>query len=197
MNRTLWYKLAYVGATVGLGVVTLVIWRGFGYSSEALVVIVLLLLIPGRLQGYLWRDLYRGRRLISTGQWQKGEEHLERFLTQIRNRPWLKRLMGLSWSFHTWNVEALTRNNLGAIRLELADLAAAEKELRAACELDPKYPVPYFNLAILARMRGNIEESEKLLSRARALGYTGGTSDQLAQLAAEALARVEGRGTTS
>ena len=59
--------------------------------------------------------------------------------------------------------------------------------------LDPKAPLVYYNLALLAFLREKKEDSAELLHRARELGLRGDLSDRAAQQGQTILARMEGR----
>jgi tetratricopeptide (TPR) repeat protein len=160
----------------------------------AVALVSLLLLVPGRVQGVFWREFFRGRRLLADNDPQGAIAHFERFLSEVRDRPWLKRLIWLSWGTYTRDIEVMTLTNLGAAYLALGDFGAARRSFDQGRELDFLSPLPYFNLALLEQVQGNPEQSTRLFERARDLGFTGATSDQLFRHAGELLARIEGHG---
>lgn len=150
-------------------------------------------LVPGRVQGVLWREFFRGRYAMGQGEFARAEGHFARFLEALRQRPFLRFAAFLAWNFYTWNPEAMTRNNLGGCYLARGAYAAAEDEWKHALELDPSLALPYFNLAILAYARQAPEEAERLRREAARLGYRAATRERLISAAGSALAAVEGR----
>lgn len=194
LSRTTALKIGYclALATVG-GVAALTAWQ-MGGKKEVLVVLALLLLVPGRIQGAYFRYLLDGRRLLAEGEAKYSLLATQRFLDQIREQPWQKRLLWLSWSVYTTNVEAMALSNIGAAHLELGAWDAAERSLGDALEIDPAYPLPYFNLSVIAELRGERHLAEDFLARAAFLGYTGSTIDRVIASGQELLARIEGRG---
>ncbi len=194
MSRTSRLKFAYVLAVVCLGGVAAWLLYSLRFRPWAVALVALLLLVPGRVQGVLWREFFRGRRLLADNDPQGAIGHFERFLSQLRDRPWLKHLIWLSWGTYTRDIEVMTLNNLGAAHLSLGDFEAARRSLDHGRELDPLSPLPYFNLALLEQVQGNPEQSTRLFERARDLGFTGATSDQLLSQAGVLLARIEGHG---
>ncbi|MGH0029196.1 MAG: tetratricopeptide repeat protein [Myxococcota bacterium] len=194
MNRTSRLKIAYVAAIVCLGCASA--WLIYSMKPPLLVIplVALALLVPGRIQGFFWREFFRGRRLLADEDPRGAIAHLDRFLTQVRRRPWLKRLIWLSWGTYTRDIEVMTLNNLGAAHLALGDLGTARRALEEGRTLDPRSPLPYYNLALLEQVEGNAGESARLIERARDLGFEGATSDRLFAQAGELLARIEGHG---
>lgn len=151
------------------------------------------LLLPGRLQGMLWRSFFRGRHAMNRNDLAKAEDHFVSFLEKLRQQSWLKHATFLAWNFYTWNPEAMTRNNLGACRIALGKFELAETELRQALALDPGFPLPYFNLAVLAHARDMDAEAERLRAVAARLGYRAATRERIILSAGSALAAIEGR----
>jgi hypothetical protein len=192
VNRTTRYKVGYV---VALGVVcaisTVAVYSMDG-GVAAIVAVAGVLFVPGRIQGLFCRELFRGRRLLDAGRPAEAAVYFERFLGTVRREPWRKRLVWISWPVYTPNVEAMALNNLGAAQLELGKIPEADAAFTQALELDPYYPLPYFNLAILQEMRGDRAGSERSVSEAARLGYTGGTLEFVIHRAQSLLARVEG-----
>src|SRR5690606_15160624 len=106
-------------------------------------------------------------------------DHLERFLDDVRARPWLKPMIWLSWSIYTREVEAMTLNDIGAANLALGNLEESERAFREALALDREYPLPHFNMAVLHEMRGNRILTDESLAESTRLGYSGGTIDAI------------------
>lgn len=154
--------------------------------------VALILLLPGRIAGHYYRDLFTGRGLMDARRFSEAIPLFERFLQRIRARPELKRLIWLTAGIYTRDVEAMTLNNVGASWLELGELNRAEQPLRQALSIDPDYPIPYVNLARLAMLRGDLEEAAHFSSAAKRLGYCDSRVDALLHGASGVLAAVEG-----
>lgn len=191
MNRTTRYKLGYLLVLAGLAVGAWWLLRS-AEGPVPLIALGLILILPGRIQGYFYRDLFRGRRLLSEGQLEASLEHSERFLATVRRRPGLKSLLWLSWSVYTPDVEAMALNNLGAAHLGLGRLDAATRAFEEALRIDPQYPMPVFNLAVIRQVQGDSDEAARLAEKAGELGYSGGGTDRLVQIAQTVMARVGG-----
>jgi hypothetical protein len=95
MSRTTLYKGLYFGI-VGVGAVAVLCAIVlFQLSPLSIAAIIVLLLIPGRILGYFWRDLLRGLRLLKEKRYAESKRHSEIFLLQVKQRPWLKKLIWL------------------------------------------------------------------------------------------------------
>lgn len=156
------------------------------------VIVILFLLIPGRINGYYWREFYRGRRFLEQKQYEKSLFHFNRFLWALQQRTYIKHLIWLVYSVYTRNVEAMTLNNIGAAKLEQGELREAETVLQQALDLDANYPKPYYNLAVCAAIRGEMVNAERLFSESVRLGFNGGKLDQMHTKASYILAQIEG-----
>jgi tetratricopeptide (TPR) repeat protein len=66
--------------------------------------------------------------------------------------------------------EARRLNNLGTARGGAGDREGAEQAFLAAIEADPSYASSYYNLGLLKRKEGHLEESDRLIWKAVALG---------------------------
>ena len=194
MNRTLRYKILFIASIILLLTVAGFCIVYFQLSPGGILLLALLFLIPGRVAGFFWRDFYRGRRLASMGAWEDAIEYFERFLADVKKRPWIKHMIWFAWGTYTRDIEVMTQNNLGAMKLNLGRLDDAEPHFQAASELDPEAPLPRYNLAMLEQMRGNTEKAKLLLREAQRLGFSNTGYDKLIQSAGEALANIEGRG---
>ena len=117
MNRTTRYKTLYLMAVLVLAAGVVAIMSTTGAYALTLVFASVVLLVPGRIQGYFWRDFFRGRRLLGRGNAQDAIPYFMGFLDELVARPWLKRLIWLSWGMHTRDIEVMTRINLGAALL--------------------------------------------------------------------------------
>ena len=87
----------------------------------------------------------------------------------------------------------MTLNNVGAAHLTLGHLDESKRALEAAIVIDPQYPLPFFNLAVLHSARDERELAERAAAEAARLGFTGSTMDAVLNRASSVLAGVEGR----
>ena len=156
-------------------------------------ILVVLLLIPGRIQGHFYRDFFTGRRLFDHDRFGEAIEPLTRFIATVQERPWLKRLLWLSWSTYSIDPEVMAGNNLGACHLNEGNLREAERWLSVAVEKDPQAPLVQFNLGLLWYARGDQKRAAEHLARSRELGFRDDRIDDFVQLGQSLLARVEGR----
>ena len=196
MNRTTKLKLGYLAAflIVGTIAVTTVASIDIGSPESRVIVVVLVLLIPGRLQGYFFREFFRGRKLLDERRASEALVHFQQFLSSVRSRRWLKPMVWLSWATYTPDIEAMTVNNIGAAHLELGHFDESETAFREALAIDKQYAIPHFNLAVLHEMRGNNTLAIESVAEANRLGFSGGTIDIVLTRAQALLAKVEGRG---
>jgi len=179
MTRTARYKLGYVAVLLIVALALGAVIVSLGGGPVVMLATGLLLLIPGRIQGFYYRDLFAARRLLDSGKPEEAILSLERFVKSIEQHPSRSKLLWLAWAIYTPDVLAMAMNNLGAAHLELGQLDAAEQAFAGALAKDPLYPLPYFNLAIVHELRGNRLEAAAAAERARQLGYTGGTLDKV------------------
>ena len=193
MTRPVWFKLGYLVALLMVGAPTIYLVWWFDAHPAVVAVAVIALLIPGRILGVFYRDLFRGRRLLDTGEPAASIPCTLRFLEYIRQRPWRKRLLWLAWSVYTPDAEAMALNNLGAAYLETGNLDAARSAFRSSLTIDPKYPIPYYNLALERVIADDHAEAERLMAEAERLGLRHGGLDTMIRQAQSLYARVEGR----
>jgi tetratricopeptide (TPR) repeat protein len=199
MNRTLLLKLLYLAAVLVLAAVALVIiTTAFrGRESFGAILVILLLLVPGRFQGMFFRNLFRGRRLLDSGHPKEALPHLQAFLAQLKESPWKKKLIWLAWSVYTPDADAMAWNNIGAAHTNLGNWEEAKAAFGKALAIDEKYPLPHLNLARIAIVQGDGANAEHHLDSAKKLGYRATSIDQLIHQTQATLARVEGRGSAA
>jgi tetratricopeptide (TPR) repeat protein len=196
VTRTSQRHVQYVVALAALaGVIYGVVWA-LDLGRNGLLVVAGLLFVPGRLHAFLWREMYRGRRLQASGSLDAALTEYGAFLRKLDRRPWLRHVWWLAWATYTRDARAMTLNNMGGCYLDLGHLEQAEACLREAIAIDRFYPVPYFNLGQLEAQRGNAGAAVAEATRARELGLTGGPIDRLIQRSQALLAAVEGVGTS-
>ncbi len=196
MNRTSRYKVFYAALISSLCAGVAIVVLSTDVHPMTLVLAAGVFLVPGRVQGYFWRDFFRGRRLLAEDRAAESITCFTRFLKQLAARPWLKKLIWLSWGIYTRDIAVMTQTNLGAARMRLGELDAAEDHLRAAMEHDAQAPLPWHNLGVILQVRGEVASAEEAFRKARALGYSAAVSDKLVHAMSEALARCEGRGVS-
>ncbi len=193
MSRTTRFKLTFLGALAALGVPLFFAWRALGGGPGFGLALAAVCLIPGRVLGVSWRELLRGRRLLSAGRCEESIPHTERFLALVRSEPWRKRLIWLALPIYTADVEAMALSNLGAAQLGLGRIAAARACFEEALAIDALYPIPHFNLAILHELAGDRAAAAQASAEAVRLGYTGGRIDAVIRAGQAAYASIEGR----
>lgn len=192
MTRSHRLKLAYVAVILAALAALALVGAAVG-GLHGIAAALVLLLLPGRVQGYFYRDFFRGRRLLDEGRFRECIPHFERFIAAVRARPWKKRLLWLQFAVYTTDIEAMALNNLGSAYVQLDDPDSAERYLNQALRIDGRYPVALYNLSLVAAMRGDDATAERLMKEAAELGYSRGRMDALLQRAGEQLARIEGR----
>ena len=191
MSRTRLYPLVYALAAAGLTALVVLSYMAAGMTG--FFVCGLLLLVPGRLGAYFLRDLFLSRILVDRKQYREAIAAGTAFLAALERQPWRRYLVYCHYNAYTWDPEAMARNNIAAAHLELGELDEAEKELRRALRKDADYAIPYFNLAVIAYVRGDAAEGDRLIALAAQKGYTAGRIDQLITRISAAYARVQAR----
>jgi tetratricopeptide (TPR) repeat protein len=177
MNRTHRYKLFYGVALLAFALAAGLI--GVKAGGGGLMAVAIVCLLPGRIGGYYLKDLFRSRKLADQLRFNEAIDAGDTFLADLRRQPWRRHFIYCFFGFYSWNVEAMARNNIGAARMQLGKIEQAAADLRHAMANDPDYPLPYFNLAIIAHVQGRVIEGDNLLSIAAAKGYSGGPVDRL------------------
>ena len=193
MTRTIRYRAAYVVCMALLAVAAFSVLRAFG-STHAAVIVVVLLIVPGRVQGLLYRPLFRGQRALASQKPAQALADFHQFLQTIESQPWRKWALWLSWSIYTPHANAMGLNNVGAAHAAMGEIDTAEAAWRQALVVDPLYAIPHANLAATAASRGEADLAAKLLAEAARLGYSGGALDRATQRVQQLLARVESHG---
>jgi hypothetical protein len=195
MNRTAALKLGYVIVLAVLGLAAFLLVDRFGI--RAALPLIVLLLIPGRIQGVILRDLFTGRRRIDDGEPGRAIEALERMQATLEAAPWKRRTLWLAWSVYTVDALAMTLHNLGAAHQQAGDHGAARARFEHALRIDPRYPLPHAGLALLAAFEGDGVTAERHKAQAIALGFAATRLDEFLRAAQSTLARVEGNGRDS
>jgi tetratricopeptide (TPR) repeat protein len=166
--------------------------KAYPGNYNVVFVVALLFFIPGRVSSTFLKDLYLSRRFLNSERYAEAIEAGERFLETIKSQPWRRKLIYLTWSLYTWNVEAMARNNIGAASMMTGNFERARSELQAALTLDAGYALPYANLAAIEAAAGQHEESERLAELARQHGYSGQRTERLVDKVGALYATVQG-----
>lgn len=196
MTRPTRWKILYVVAVAALGLAAFAIAFAVEFDSTVLIGLAVLLFIPGRINGHYWRSFYTGRKLLDSGDHESARHEFEQFLVKVHDRPRLKSMIWLVWAVYSRDVEAMTLNNIGATLMHEGHLDPAEERLAQAIGLDSEYPIPYFNLAVIAELRGKKDAAAQSLATAQQLGYRNTSIDKVITKAASILAYLEGRQRT-
>lgn len=194
MSRTTLYKAAYFAEMAAVAAVVAWVIVRFRPSLVGLALLVLALLAPGRILGFFWVDLLRGRRLLKARDFAESKRHSERFLATLRKRPWLRKLIWLGAGVYSRDPEAHALNNLGAAEIGLGDLEAARTHLLASITVDRHNPLPALNMGILCRRAGRPAEAASWFQQARELGYSGSAIDRFIRSREEHFAEADGAG---
>lgn len=163
----------------------------FGFHPAVLMGAAAILFVPGRLTGYLWRELIVGRRWMDSGRHDEAIPLLETFVRKLEAQPWLEKLIWIAPSIYTMRAKAMALNNRGVCHLELGELDAAERDFNEALQLDSLYPLPHFNLAVIERVREHEAKAQHHLEASRNLGFNGGPIDQILNRVKAAYAKLE------
>jgi tetratricopeptide (TPR) repeat protein len=164
----------------------------FPGDYDTVFIVALIFFIPGRISSAFLKDLYRCRRHFDQQHYEEAIDRGWRFLRTLKAEPWRRKLIYLTWSLYTWNVEAMARNNIGASLMMLGSFEAARRELQAALAVDAGYALPYANLAAMAAAEGDREESARLVAMARHNGYAGRPVEKLLDRVGAAYAKMQG-----
>jgi tetratricopeptide (TPR) repeat protein len=196
MTRTSMYKSTYFGMLV-LGV-ALSLWIVFYFQMTVVGVLILavILLFPGRVLGFFWRDLLRGLRLLHEKRYAESKRHSELFLTKVKDQPWLKKLIWLGSGAYSRDPEAMALNNLGAAELKLGELDDAKAHLAASIAVDELNPLPYFNMGLLYSALGDRDAATGCFDKAVSLGYSRSAVDRFFQNSQKHFAESDGQGSS-
>jgi tetratricopeptide (TPR) repeat protein len=179
VSRTAFYKLYYFGILIGLPLVVFAATVGLHLPSYWAGLALLLLLIPGRILAYFWRDLLRGLKLLHEKRYEDSIRYNENFLAELQRRPWIRHMIWLGTSSYSRNPKSLAYNNLGAAEFALGRLDAARAHLHEAIREDNLNPLPFHNLALVANKEGNQLEAALMTSSALARGLSFGMTDKI------------------
>ena len=195
MTRLTRYRFGAVVVVATLLTTAIVVLRNTPDTGLGLLIVGLLFFVPGRVQGILWRDFFRGSRLLRLNRNAEAVPYLESFIERLRRHPALARAMWLQWPGYTPKAMAMALNNLAVAYLNAGEVEKAMPILEDALRVDRDMSIAWWNLAMAYDRRGQTEAARNATAEARRLGYRGGRLDSLQECAAGALSRAEGHGT--
>jgi ATP-dependent Clp protease adapter protein ClpS len=155
------------------------------------------LLLSGRVQAYFWSDLLAGLHHLNRREYEKSKARSERFIAQLRERPWLRHLVWLATSSYSASAEVLALNNLAAAEIGLGEFEAARAHLARAIDLDPKCPLLFKNMGAIVLRTGSTADAMPWIDRAAALGLRGDWTDRAAQASQRRNADLSTTGTVA
>jgi tetratricopeptide (TPR) repeat protein len=191
MTRKTLLTVAYGLLALLLFLLFLELKRRHEWPSSALFIAALFFLLPGRIVGYYWRDLIRGRRYLNQRDYSLSIAHSKTFLAQLRHKPWIKHLIWIAPSLWTISVQAMAYNNLGAALLESGDLSQAQSAFLKALDCDRQYPMPQYNLAVIATLQQNLVSAREHFELSKRLGFAHNTFDRFLDTVKTLYARFE------
>jgi tetratricopeptide (TPR) repeat protein len=186
-RKRLYFPLLFI---VFGGALALISMAPSGDRSSFVIVLCFVLIVPGVIGRWLLRDLLASRALMARGEFLSALAAAERFLAEQSRRPWIRHAIWTQYGVYTLSVEAMGLNNAGAALLELKRLADSRDMLERARAADPAYPIPAYNLAVVAKLEGDEAESSRLAQEAANLGYAHGDLDTILRGIGEAYARL-------
>lgn len=160
-------------------------------TTTGAILVAAVLLVPGRVVGYVWRDFLQGKRHADANRWEEAIPLFESFLNRLKGTPSIGWLIWISPSLYTVDAGAMVLNNMGVCHLETGRLALAKEHLLGALKKDERNPLPHHNLAIVAALEKDEGSTHRHVSEAQRLGYKGSSMDMILQKAKEIYARVE------
>ncbi len=192
MNRTRKRRLVHL-ASIGAGaaLVVLALFEEVMTPSQA-VILAIVLALPHRIAAWLWSDLFQARRAFDTGDFNSAVRSADRFLAALTAHPWLRHVAWLAPGPYSNDAVSMAHGVIGAAHLAAGRLAAAERACRQSRVADPANALPVFNLAMVARARGDEVEAERLFALATQLGFELDPSRDLGPVTHHATARVDG-----
>ena len=178
MSKTALRKYGYIALLCAI--IAFVFWlHATGrISSTSMLGSALGVLVLGRIINYPLRHFFKGLAAFRQQQWERSEGLFIAFLEDLERRPWIRYLNYWNYNAYTHSLEAMAMNNLGAIATHKNQLAEAESFLQKSLALDPLYPKPYYNLAVLAIRQQKMEMAKSYFEKSRELGFSNDSFDQ-------------------
>lgn len=160
-------------------VVLVILVAGFGIAFTfrgqpvVLIALAVVLFLPGLIARRLLADLLEGRKRMALGDHAGSLDASLRFLDACDRKPWIRHAIWGAAGIYTLDVRAMGLNNAGAALTEMGRLDEAERYLMTARDVDPNYPMPVFNLARVAKLRGEDDRVQALGRQAFEMGLPG------------------------
>jgi tetratricopeptide (TPR) repeat protein len=192
LSRTTKFKVGYVVATAICVLAFTAILNSINWSAWAFFFGIFCLILPGRVQGILLRDLFRGRKELTKGRPSEAAIAFNAMLDRLARDRRLAWTIWLTWPIYTSSLHAMVLNDLGVAQHRLKNYAGAAEAWKKALEIDPGYAIPYLNLAEKAIMAGRFKSAGAYLDRARKCGYTDSAMDRLIHRSQSMLVNIEG-----
>jgi len=125
---------------------------------------------------------FKGLNLLNRQQFEAAEVEFLTFLEQLKKSPSVKN-QARFWYYgaFTADIEAMTMNNLGVIKMAQEQPGSASAYLQRALQIDQRYAKPHYNLAVMAGVAGDEDLARQHFQKALDLGYGGDTFDQFLQ----------------
>ncbi len=193
MTRTKKYKVGYALAVLSFSIGGLtILYSNREHFLLLFSLFIVLCLIPGRLQGFLWRSFFIGRNLMTQGKYGEAISYFQNFENLLDHEKWLKHAIYLAGFIYTKSIRVMTLNNIGVCYLEFSNLKLARSYFEQTVDQDPEFPLGYYNLAIISEIENNHDLAVKQYNLAFKLGYKLNTIDQMVHKAGQVYAKVEG-----
>ncbi|HVE16250.1 MAG TPA: hypothetical protein VNB29_05910 [Chthoniobacterales bacterium] len=194
MNRTTLRKTTYFTTVIGGAAAFVWSIKHFHFSPFGILLLVAILLLPGRILGFFYRDLMRGLRLLRAKEYAESKRHSELFLETLARKPWIRHVAWLGGGAYSRDPEALALNNLGCAEIGLADFGSSRLHLEQSIAVDPQNPLPYFNMGLAMNVQGEISAARAWFEKAHARGYSRSAIDAIISASQAAFACTDGRG---
>ncbi len=143
----------------------------FHWELYQLMLIALVFLIPGRLVKYYWRDFFKGRKCLQKGNFDEAIQRFQLFITEVHESPWIKWLMFFSYGLYSFKVEAVAQAYLAKCHVHKNELQQAESCLSKALEVDHKFPIALYTMAVVSALKNDEAASRRYFDLARENGY--------------------------
>jgi ATP-dependent Clp protease adaptor protein ClpS len=186
VTRTAKYKALYLTIRIGVPLivlgVTILIDRFWSLSPAVPLVLVglaIVMLRPGLMRRFLWRDLFAGYRLLKLEDYAASKLRSERLIARMRKAPWLKNLTSLGTTSLSGDPEALALSYLVAAEFKLGAFEAARKHLGESIALDPENPLLFRNMGVACLLTDHWADAKLWLEKAAALGLRDEWSDKI------------------
>lgn len=137
----------------------------------SILAVQLLIIWHNRKQKENLKNFNIARKLHKQGRYNEAITMFLTYLKEVKARPDQGKTTLLNFGVYTNSSIAMSYNNIGAACIEMGYYQKAIESLERAIEVDGEYAIPYYNLAIVATIRGNDELFNRYMSKISALGY--------------------------